>query len=128
MQPIEITFSYWDGSGHRRSIKCTKGSSVGQFLELARKSLQEDFRELRGVASDNLLYIKEDLIVPHDMTFHFLIETKYACRPQNAVPWSMCSLSLSFCLSCHLSFPSDQISCVRSVDRDCLGVGVCVCV
>ena len=75
-QQIEITFSYWDGSGHRRSIKCTKGSSVGQFLEAARKSLQEEFRELRGVASDNLLYIKEDLIIPHDMTFHFLIETK----------------------------------------------------
>mmetsp|Transcript_39547 Transcript_39547/g.77447 ORF Transcript_39547/g.77447 Transcript_39547/m.77447 type:complete len:338 (-) Transcript_39547:129-1142(-) len=75
-ESIEITFSYWDGSGHRRSIKCTKGSSVGQFLELARRSLQEDFRELKGVASDNLLYIKEDLIIPQDMTFHYLIQTK----------------------------------------------------
>jgi len=28
------------------------------------------------VASDNLLYIKEDLIIPHDMTFHYMIETK----------------------------------------------------
>jgi len=73
---IEITFSYWDGSGHRRTIKCTKGTTIGQFLELARKQLQDEFRELRGCASDNLLYIKEDLIIPHDMTFHYMIETK----------------------------------------------------
>jgi protein FAM50 len=76
VQPIEITFSYWDGSGNRRSIECKKGHTIGQFLELARKQLQTEFRELRGVASDNLLYIKEDLIIPHDMTFHYMIETK----------------------------------------------------
>mmetsp|Transcript_5398 Transcript_5398/g.13064 ORF Transcript_5398/g.13064 Transcript_5398/m.13064 type:complete len:334 (-) Transcript_5398:186-1187(-) len=75
-EPIEITFSYHDGSGHRRSIDCKKGHNIGQFLEIARKSLQEEFRELRGVASDNLLYIKEDLIIPHDMSFHYMIETK----------------------------------------------------
>jgi len=50
-----------------------------QFLEIARKSLMDEFRELRGCASDNLLYIKEDLIIPHDMTFHYLIETKARC-------------------------------------------------
>ena len=47
---------------------------MGQFLEIARKSLMDEFRELRGCSSDNLLYIKEDLIIPHDMTFHYLIE------------------------------------------------------
>ena len=73
---LEITFSYWDGSGHRRSVTCTKGTSMGQFLEIARKSLMDEFRELRGCSSDNLLYIKEDLIIPHDITFHYLIETK----------------------------------------------------
>jgi len=75
-EKLEVTFSYWDGSGHRRSVTCTKGCNMGQFLEIARKSLMEEFRELRGCSSENLLYIKEDLIIPHDMTFHYLIETK----------------------------------------------------
>ena len=39
-QPIEITFSYHDGSGHRRSVDVKKGHNIGQFLEIARKSLQ----------------------------------------------------------------------------------------
>uniref|UniRef100_A0A7S4P3F7 FAM50A/XAP5 C-terminal domain-containing protein n=1 Tax=Guillardia theta TaxID=55529 RepID=A0A7S4P3F7_GUITH len=73
---IEVTYSYWDGSGHRRALKCTKGMTVGQFLEMARKNLQDEFRELRGTSCDNLIYVKEDLIIPHDMTFHVLIETK----------------------------------------------------
>ena len=38
-QVIEITYSYWDGSGHRRSIKTAKGSTIGQFLEQCRKQL-----------------------------------------------------------------------------------------
>lgn len=63
---------------------CTKGSTCGQFLEIARKSLMDEFRELRGCASDNLLYIKEDLIIPHDMTFHYLIETKARCVPSSS--------------------------------------------
>lgn len=31
-EEIEITFSYWDGSGHRRSVKMKKGHSIYQFL------------------------------------------------------------------------------------------------
>ena len=29
-EKLEITFSYWDGSGHRRSVNCTKGTNIGQ--------------------------------------------------------------------------------------------------
>lgn len=38
---------------------------MGQFLSECRKSLEKDFPELRSVATDNLMYIKEDLILPH---------------------------------------------------------------
>jgi len=75
-EAIEVTYSYWDGSGHRNQIKVSRGNTVGQFLEACRKQLMEEFRELRGCSSDNLLYIKEDLIIPQDLTFHYLIETK----------------------------------------------------
>ncbi|KAG7364816.1 XAP5, circadian clock regulator [Nitzschia inconspicua] len=75
-EKLEITYSYWDGSGHRRTCTMTKGSSVGDFLEAVRKSLCGEFKELSNVASDALLYVKEDLILPHDITFYDLIVTK----------------------------------------------------
>ena len=65
-----------------------------QFLEIARKSLMEEFRELRGCSSENLLYIKEDLIIPHDMTFHYLIETK-ARGKSGPVRWHASVLCVS---------------------------------
>eukprot|EP00751_Fragilariopsis_kerguelensis_P007707 CAMPEP_0170801562 /NCGR_PEP_ID=MMETSP0733-20121128/28633_1 /TAXON_ID=186038 /ORGANISM="Fragilariopsis kerguelensis, Strain L26-C5" /LENGTH=362 /DNA_ID=CAMNT_0011154345 /DNA_START=85 /DNA_END=1175 /DNA_ORIENTATION=+ len=38
--------------------------------------VEHDFRELNKVASDGLVYVKEDLILPHDITFYDLIVTK----------------------------------------------------
>ena len=75
-EKLDITYSYWDGSGHRRSIVVTKGASVGEFLDQVRQDLAGDFKELRQVAADSLLYVKEDLILPHDITFYDLIVTK----------------------------------------------------
>ncbi|CEH15338.1 Uncharacterized conserved protein XAP-5 [Ceraceosorus bombacis] len=71
-EEIEITYSYWDGSGHRRSVKCLKGDSVAQFLEKCR----QQFTELRTQSVDNLMYIKEDLIIPHHYTFYDFIVNK----------------------------------------------------
>jgi len=75
-EKLQITYSYWDGSGHRRSCTISKGESVGEFLDIVRKELCRDFRELSRVGSDALLYVKEDLILPHDVTFYDLIATK----------------------------------------------------
>lgn len=33
-QEITITFSFWDGSGHRRSVQMKKGHSIYQFLQV----------------------------------------------------------------------------------------------
>jgi len=73
---LEITYSYWDGSGHRRSIEIIKGISIGDFLELVRKELSPHFSELRGISGDYLMYIKDDLIIPHSYLFYDLIITK----------------------------------------------------
>lgn len=76
-EEIEITFSYWDGSGHRRSIVQKKGNSIYQFLQ---KSLEEvlrkEFPELKTVTADQLMYVKEDLILPQHYTFYDFIITK----------------------------------------------------
>ena len=56
-EKLEITYSYWDGSGHRRSIVCRKGDTIGQFLKLAlEKQLSKEFRNLQGLAHDDLMY------------------------------------------------------------------------
>jgi len=72
-EEIEITYSYWDGSGHRNSITCKKGDTIAAFLEGCRKQTPE----LRGVSADNLMYIKEDLIMPHHYTFYDFIVNRY---------------------------------------------------
>ncbi|KAI9325070.1 XAP5, circadian clock regulator-domain-containing protein [Zopfochytrium polystomum] len=68
-EKILITYSYWDGTGHRKQIECKKGDTIGQFLEAVRLSLPE----LRAINVDNLMYIKEDLIIPHTFTFYDFI-------------------------------------------------------
>lgn len=62
---LEVTYSYWDGSGHRRNTRVKKGSTIGQFINECRNTLEKDFRELKSVSNENLLFIKEDLILPH---------------------------------------------------------------
>jgi protein FAM50 len=76
---IEIVYSYWDGSGHRKSVmvsglriflreialtlyskQCKKGDEIGSFLEKCRAQ----FPELRGVSVDNLMYVKVCLLNP----------------------------------------------------------------
>lgn len=42
-----------------------KGSSVLEFLEQARGELEAEFVELRGIHAVDLMYVKEDLILPH---------------------------------------------------------------
>nr|XP_004666219.1 protein FAM50B [Jaculus jaculus] len=72
-EEVEITFSYWDGSGHRRTVRMRKGSTVQQFLRRALQGLRADFRELRAASVEQLMYVKEDLILPHHHTFYDFI-------------------------------------------------------
>ncbi|TPX35912.1 hypothetical protein SmJEL517_g01849 [Synchytrium microbalum] len=71
-EAVTITYSYWDGSGHRKSVEVLKGDTISKFLEKCR--LQ--WHELRGVHVDNLMYVKEDLIIPHHYTFYDFIINK----------------------------------------------------
>ncbi|KXS11489.1 XAP5-domain-containing protein [Gonapodya prolifera JEL478] len=71
-ESIVVTYSYWDGSGHRKGVECKKGDSIAQFLEKVR----QQWHQLRGVNVDNLMFIKEDLIIPHHYTFYDFILNK----------------------------------------------------
>lgn len=75
-EEIEVVYSYWDGSGHRRSIKMKKGNSIQQFLQLALETLRKEFNELKLATVDQLMYVKEDLVIAHHYTFYDFIVTK----------------------------------------------------
>ena len=75
-QKLEVTYSYWDGSGHRRSITITKGTTIAQFLHKVKVDLQDNFKELMTASADSLMYVKEDLIIPGQISFYDLIVTK----------------------------------------------------
>ncbi|XP_021191951.3 protein FAM50 homolog [Helicoverpa armigera] len=75
-EPITVTFSYWDGSGHRRNVTLKKGNSIYQFLQRCLDTLRPEFSELKTVSADQLMYVKEDLILPHHYTFYDFIVTK----------------------------------------------------
>ncbi|KAH9614633.1 hypothetical protein KSS87_016199 [Heliosperma pusillum] len=72
-EPFQITYSYWDGRGHRR---VRKGDTIGAFLRAVQLQLSVEFREVRTTSVENLLYVKEDLIIPHQHSFYELIINK----------------------------------------------------
>uniref|UniRef100_A0A673YVZ1 Family with sequence similarity 50 member A n=1 Tax=Salmo trutta TaxID=8032 RepID=A0A673YVZ1_SALTR len=61
-EEIEITFSYWDGSGHRKTVKMKKGNTMQQFLQKALEVLRKDFMllyiNLNYYTFTSLLHIK----------------------------------------------------------------------
>ncbi|CAH3022004.1 unnamed protein product, partial [Porites evermanni] len=75
-EDVEITYSYWDGSGHRRTLKMKKGNTISQFLQKCIEQLRKDFTEFRAITTENLMYVKEDLIIPQHYTFYDFIINK----------------------------------------------------
>lgn len=73
---LEVVYSWWDGSGHRKEILVTKGTTIGEFLQKIKVTIQGEFRELKSATADQLMYVKEDLIIPHHCSFFDLIITK----------------------------------------------------
>ena len=65
LQLLQVVYSYWDGSGHRKAIDVRKGVTVGRFLEMVKQQLVADFSEVRSTSPEDLIYVKEDLIIPH---------------------------------------------------------------
>lgn len=75
-EELKISYSYWDGSGHRFSITMKKGNSIYQFLQKCMDNLRKEFSELKTVSADQLMYVKEDLILPQHYSFYDFIVTK----------------------------------------------------
>lgn len=71
-EPMTVAYAYWDGSGHPNTVACTKGDTVGAFLAKCRDQVPA----LRRTSTDALMYINDDVILPHTATFHELLVSK----------------------------------------------------
>ena len=72
-EDVEIIYSYWDGSGHKKSIGMKKGNSIYMFLCKVLDTIRNEFPELKTASGDQLMYVKEDLIIPQTNTFYDFI-------------------------------------------------------
>jgi hypothetical protein len=97
---LEITYSYWDGMGHRKVIQVRKGTTIGRFLELVKQQISSEFNDMKMISSENLLYIKEDLIIAHVSALPYLSRpTCHGVPLISSLPPSSCSFleSLTRC-------------------------------
>ena len=76
---VEVHYSFHtltpqkDGrKGQRHSVNVPKGFTIEQFLNKCR----EQVREIRACSADQLIYVKEDLILPSNISFYDLIKSK----------------------------------------------------
>jgi len=70
---FSLPFDYWDGTGHRFEAQIKKGNTIYQFLTRALDVMKADINELRHATPEHLVYVKDDLILPHYYTFYELI-------------------------------------------------------
>ncbi len=56
LEPIEITYSYWDGSGHRFQLQMKKGQTIEAFLKGVIEQLRTDFHELRAITTESIMF------------------------------------------------------------------------
>jgi len=70
--PMDIDYCFYDGTSHKKNMCIKKGSSIKEFLLIAKKQ----FPEIQDTNSDTLLFVKENVIIPHQYTFYELIESK----------------------------------------------------
>jgi len=80
---LELTFAYWDGSHHRRTIQMTRGTKIVTFLRRAQAQFEGTISDLMGLTGDNMMFIKDDMIIPHSFTFNDLIQSKARGRSKN---------------------------------------------
>lgn len=107
---IEVVFSFWDGSGHRRSLKIRKGATIEEFLDAAK----EQFREIRKLPADQLMFVKEDLIVPHHLSFYDLIENRVRGKTG---PLFSFDVHDSLCIAVDTKMERDDSHAAKIVER-----------
>lgn len=71
-----------------------KGHTIYQFLQRCLEELRKDFSDLKTVTADQLMYVKEDLIIPQTNTFYDFIVTKVIVFSEHFLCSTNCELYL----------------------------------
>ena len=89
-EEVDLVFSYWDGSGHRRSIRIKKRMTIHMFLTKALEVLRKEnlFNELKSISVDQLIFVKDDVILPHHYSFYDFIVTRARGRTGLLFPFT----------------------------------------
>lgn len=68
--PVRLTLSFYDGADHRFCVDFKRGDGLREVL----KKCQNEYGPLRGVLLENLMFVKENLILPLEMSVFDLEE------------------------------------------------------
>ncbi|KAF0991715.1 hypothetical protein HZS_2097 [Henneguya salminicola] len=64
-QEIALSYNYWNGNNHTKIHKLKKGNTIEQFLKRIWPDLHCEYPELLNSTIYDLLFVKDDLILPH---------------------------------------------------------------
>lgn len=66
-EEVEIQFAFFDGLSRLGSVKVKKGEPIFNLIDRAK----QQFQEIRDVAAEKLLFAKDDIIIPHEMSLYY---------------------------------------------------------
>ena len=66
-ETVEIQFAYFDGLSHLGSVTVKKGEPVFNLIDKAKQS----FSAIRDVATEKLLFAKDEIIIPHELSLYY---------------------------------------------------------
>jgi protein FAM50 len=82
-QSVRLTLSYYDGADHRFCVDFRRGDLLREVL----RKCQQEYGPLRGILVDNLLLIKENLILPTESLSVFDLEEAEALKDGGRGPY-----------------------------------------
>jgi protein FAM50 len=74
---VDLQFAYYDGLTHLGTVTVKKGESIFNFIDRAK----QQFAAIRDIATERLLFAKDDIIIPHEMSLYYFathnVQSKY---------------------------------------------------
>jgi protein FAM50 len=71
-ETIEIQFAYFDGLSHMGTVTVKKGEPMFNLIDKAK----QQFSAIRDVSTEKLLFAKDDIIVPHELSLYYFAAHK----------------------------------------------------
>lgn len=75
-EKISIHYNFFDGKNHMEDITVERGDTIQFFLDQVRRNIQKKYPQYYTLTTDDLMYVKENAIIPTNYTFYKLYVTK----------------------------------------------------